>query len=178
MENVQLMLSLITTSNKHLLTGIWIKDKRLLGCSRRPLWLCLPPPLTALSPKDHTITVDSQCKNAMFVLILGGINVEWAENTLYLEFLDFFIQICCLLDESSISSYFITKYAHTALVSYFCVKSLSNFLNFFVHHVGVSKHVFNVRDRVDDDNEKEEELQSLKVLYTLVTMTAPALLLT
>lgn len=50
------------------------------------------------------------------------------------------------------------------------------FLNFFIQHVGVSKHVYNARDRVNDD--EEEELESLVVLYTLVTMAAPALLLT
>lgn len=52
------------------------------------------------------------------------------------------------------------------------------FLNFFIQHVGVSKHVYNARDRVNDDEEEEEELESLVVLYTLVTMAAPALLLT
>ena len=50
---------------------------------------------------------------------------------------------------------------------------LSQVLHF--NQAGVSKHVYNARDRVDDE---EEGLQSLMVLYTLVTMEAPALLLT
>lgn len=38
-----------------------------------------------------------------------------------------------------------------------------HFLNFFLHHVAVSKHVYHARDRVDDDvdDDKKEELQSL-----------------
>lgn len=49
------------------------------------------------------------------------------------------------------------------------------FLNFFIDQVAVSKHVYNARDRVGEEG---EELQSLMVLYTLVTMEASALVLT
>lgn len=74
---------------------------------------------------------------------------------------------------NSISSYFITKYAPTAFVSYFCVTK--NWIFSISLFTSQCQSICLFCKTVDDG---EEELQSHMILYTLVTMAAPTLLLT